>query len=300
MRSFRYLTAHLPWYVKVGAKVVLARLPVDYSWWRRLGLFRLGDMDDPEYAFAVVEKHFSRWAGAPDLEGGVVLEIGPGDSICSAMIAYAFGATASYLVDTGRFARDDGKTYKRMAAYLSGRGCAVPRLEEPLTVEGVLTSCNAKYLISGLASLRTLPKESIDFVWSHHVLEHIRRSEFIDVMREVRRILRPGGVCSHTVDLKDNLRDALNNLRFSERVWESPFMARSGFYTNRLRYSEMMDIFRSTGFVAEVLEVRRWDKLPTPREKLSDEFRWFSDEELRVCEFEVLLRCGRDIRTEGS
>jgi SAM-dependent methyltransferase len=257
-------------------------------------------MDSPEYAFAVVEKHFARAAGARDHEGGVVLEIGPGDSICSAMVAYAFGATASYLVDAGRFAREDGKTYKRMAAYLSGQGCTVPRLAEPITVEGVLASCNAKYLTGGLTSLRTLPKESVDVVWSHHVLEHIRRGEFTDVMREVRRILRPGGVCSHTVDLKDNLGDALNNLRFSARVWESPFMARSGFYTNRLRYSEMMDIFNRTGFVAESVEVRRWDELPTPREKLSQEFRRFSDEDLRVYEFEVLLRRGQAAPTGGS
>jgi hypothetical protein len=26
----------------------------------------------------------------------------------------------------------------------------------------------------------------------------------------------------------------LNNLRFSERIWESEFMAKSGFYTNRI------------------------------------------------------------------
>jgi len=300
MRSVSYITARVPWHVKIGAKLVLSRLPVDYGFWRRVGLFRLGDMDNPEYAFAVVEKHFSRAAGARNHEGGVVLEIGPGDSLGSAMIAYAFGATASYLVDTGRFAREDGKTYRRMAAYLSGQGCAVPRLAEPITVEGVLASCHAKYLTGGLASLRTLPKESVDFVWSHHVLEHIRRGEFIDVMREVRRILRPEGICSHTVDLKDNLCDALNNLRFSERVWESPFMARSGFYTNRLRYSEMMDIFSRTGFAADVLEVKRWDALPIPREKLSDEFRRFSDEELRVYEFDVLLRRGKAVRTEGS
>jgi len=255
-----------------------------------VGLFRLGDMDSPEYAFAVVEQHFSRAARALDHPGGVVLELGPGDSVCSAMIAYALGATASYLVDCGRFAREDGKTYRRMAAYLAGQGCAVPRLAEPITVEGVLASCNATYLTGGLASLRTLPKESVDLVWSHHVLEHIRRGEFLDVMRELRRLLRPGGVCSHSVDLKDNVSDALNNLRFSERVCESPFMARSGFYTNRLRYSEMMDMFGRAGFGAVVLDVERWDELPTRREKLSDEFRRFSDYELRVSGFDVLLR----------
>ena len=41
-------------------------------------------------------------------------------------------------------------------------------------------------------------------------------------------MIRPGGLCSHVVDLKDHLGGALNNLRFSQRVWESRTMAGSG------------------------------------------------------------------------
>jgi SAM-dependent methyltransferase len=264
MPSLRDLTARLPWHMKIGAKLVLSRLPLDYGIWRRVGWFRLGDMDNPEYAFAVVKRHFERANSSRKYEGPVALEIGPGDSVFSAMVAFAFGATTTYLIDTGRFAREDCEPYRGMAAYLEARGFDVPRLAELSTVEEVLGSCHGKYLTGGLASLRALPKESVDIVWSNHVLEHIRRCEFVDVMRELRRILRPDGVCSHSVDLKDNLSDALNNLRFSERVWESPFMASSGFYTNRLRYSEMMDIFRSTGFGVDVIDVTRWEKVAYP------------------------------------
>lgn len=96
---------------------------------------------------------------------------------------------------------------------------------------------------------------SIDFIWSQAVLEHIRKSEFLDTMLELHRILRPNGVCSHVVDLKDHLGGALNNLRFSEKLWESNFMASSGFYTNRIRYSEMLDIFHQAGFSVEVVNV---------------------------------------------
>ena len=290
MPSARGLTANIPWRMKIGAKLVLSRLPVDYGFWQRVGWFRLGDMDNPEYAFAVVKRHFERANSTRNYEGLVALEVGPGDSVCSAMIAFAFGVRATVLVDAGRFARKDSEPYRAMAVYLEERGFAIPRLDETTTMEDMLRSCNAQYLTGGLASLRALPKESVDFVWSHHVLEHIKRCELVDVMRELRRILRPGGVCSHSVDLKDNLSDALNNLRFSERVWESPFMARSGFYTNRLRYSEMRDMFRRTGFEVDVIEATRWDELPTPRQKMSDEFRRFSDEDLLVSEFEVLLR----------
>ena len=290
MPSARDLSANLPWYVKIGAKLVLSRLPLTYRFWRRVGWFRLGDMDNPEYAFAVVKRHFERANSSRNYEGFVALEVGPGDSVCSALIAFAFGVRATVLIDAGRFAREDCEPYRAMVAYLEERGFAVPPLAETTTMEDVLGSCHAQYLTGGLASLRALPKESVDFVWSHHVLERIKRGEFVDVMRELRRILRPDGVCSHSVDLKDGLSDALNNLRFSERVWESPFMARSGFYTNRLRYSEMKDIFRRTGFGEDRIELTRWEELPTPKEKMSDEFRRFSDEDLLVSEFDVILR----------
>jgi len=44
-------------------------------------------------------------------------------------------------------------------------------------------------------------------------------------------------------------------MRFSTQAWESPLMAQSGFYTNRLRFSEMLNIFKEAGFRTEVRHV---------------------------------------------
>jgi len=41
-------------------------------------------------------------------------------------------------------------------------------------------------------------------------------------------------------------------------------MARSGFYTNRLRMAEIIRVFESAGFKVTSLTANRWDKLPTP------------------------------------
>jgi hypothetical protein len=92
------------------------------------------------------------------------------------------------------------------------------------------------------------------------------------------------------VDLQDCLGGALNNLRFSAPVWESAVMAESGFYTNRIRYSEMLALFKEAGFDTDVISMKRWDHLPTPRAKLSGRFKALSDEELCVRGFHVLLR----------
>jgi hypothetical protein len=66
-------------------------------------------------------------------------------------------------------------------------------------------------------------------------------------MTECRRVLSDTGVASHSVDLKDHLEGGLNNLRFSEKLWESDFFVNSGFYTNRIQFYEMLNHFKEPG-----------------------------------------------------
>lgn len=280
----------IPWYAKIAAKLVLSRLPVDYSTWSKLNLFAHGAMHKPDYAYDVFRQHFVRSHFLRKKGGFVVMEIGPGDSLLSAIVAAAHGASGCYLIDAGAFATENLRAYRDMVEYLRARNLPVPAMDEVSTLAGVLESCNAVYGTQGLRSLREIPSESIDFIWSQAVLEHIRRHELLDTMRELRRILRSDGICSHRIDLKDHLGGALNNMRFATHLWESDWMARSGFYTNRLRYSEMIEIFRQAEFSVEVVATSRWHGVPTPRISMAKEFRDLSDEDLLVKEFDVLLR----------
>lgn len=284
------MKAKISWQVKIAAKLVLSRIPIGYKLWQHLGLFKHGAMEQPEYAYGVFKAHFDR-AFFPRRTGDfIALELGPGDTLFSAMIAYAFGASGVYLVDVGPFARDDLNPYQAMATYLLKMGLPVPGMANLTSLDELLAGCAAQYMTSGLSSLRTIPDQSVDFVWSQAVLEHIRKAEFLDTMRELRRVIRNDGVCSHRVDLKDHLDGALNHLRFSDRLWEADFMANSGFYTNRIRYSEMLQLFRQSDFKVEVINVDRWDSLPTPRAKLAADFRHLPDDELCVSGFDVILR----------
>jgi SAM-dependent methyltransferase len=177
-----------------------------------------------------------------------------------------------------------------MAEYLTVQGFATPDLSGLEGFDDLLALCSAKYGTQGLDSLKAIPDGSVDFVWSQAVLEHIRRDAFLETLSELRRVMRPGGICSHRIDLQDHLDGSLNNLRFSRRLWESDFMSRSGFYTNRIRFSEMLSFFKNAGFEQNVIEIRRWDHLPTPRAQLDPEFRVLSDDELRVSGFDVILK----------
>jgi SAM-dependent methyltransferase len=277
-----------PWYVKIPAKIVLSRLPVSHRAWRRLGIFRDGRMEDPAYGLEVFLRHFRRFA-PPAGRGFTLLELGPGESVATGVIAHAYGAARTWLVDSVDHATRDPNDYDRLIGVLEERGHDLARLRGSPGFDKLCEAAGVEYLTGGLASLRSLPGASVDFIFSNAVLEHVPREEFRELLAQTRRILAPGGLCSHEVDLRDHLNDALNNLRFSAQVWESSLMSRSGFYTNRIRYREMIALFAAAGFRVDVEEELRWATLPTPRKRMSAEFRGVPEEDLRVSSFRVLL-----------
>lgn len=269
------------WPFKIAAKIVLSRLPISYSLWQRIGLFRFGRMDDAGYAFRIFRLHAGEAFPNGLPAGSIALELGPGDSIASALIAYVHGAGKVLLVDVGDFARKDLESYRRVGDHIAGEGLHLPpELLGAAGFQELLALCRAEYLTEGLNSLRALPDESVDFIWSHSVLEHVRKRDFDPTMNEMFRILKPGGRASHSIDLMDHLAKSLNNLRFSEGVWESEFIARSGFYTNRLRFSEIEESIDRAGFARLAGRRGRWPQPPLSRAKLDPQFRELSEEDL--------------------
>jgi hypothetical protein len=278
------------WAAKIGAKLVLSRLPVAYSTWKRLRLFQHGSMDSMDYAVNVFNAHSTR-AGLDRSRPELVLcEIGPGDSLASALIGRCVGAMRTYLVDAGHFASTDMSAYRALAETLRTSGMQVPPDICFDSASDYLESCRAIYLTEGLRSMCSIESELIDMIWSHAVLEHVRSAEFSPFVAEMYRVTKPGGLGSHRVDLQDHLDSALNNLRFSSRLWESRFFASSGFYTNRLQLSKILACFRQAGFAVETPQVDRWSRLPTPRRSLALEFRELPDDELRVSGFDLVTK----------
>lgn len=284
------MRAAVPWWARIAAKLLLSRIPLPYSLWKRLSLFEQGAMERPQYAYGVFRRHFDRARPLFRAKDFVALELGPGDALYSAQIARAFGAAKTHLVDRGNFATGNLGHCETMCDYLSEQGQPLA-ISRPLSsLERLLAECGASYHTGGLESLRTIASESVDFIWSHAVLEHVRKAEFLEQMWETRRVLGPHGVCSHRVDLTDHLGGGLNNLRFFDRTWESAFFSSSGFYTNRLRYVQMLALFHEAGFEPQVCQTDRWPRLPLPRRKLAAPFRDLPEEDLRVLGFAVILR----------
>nr|MDA3876249.1 methyltransferase domain-containing protein [Halothiobacillus sp.] len=254
--SIAKIKKQVPWWCKIGAKITLSRLPAGYDLWQQLGLFRHGYMDEASYALNVFDSHVKRVGLQGQLGDKTILEFGPGDSVATAIIAFCYGARA-ILVDVGRFVKNQPADYSGLIQALKTNGLRPPDIRHCKSLEDLLTTCGARYLTNGLESLAEIEDHYVDFIFSQAVLEHVRRFEFLAIQNECARVLCADGICSHRVDLRDHLGGGLNNLRFSERLWESDFFTRSGFYTNRIQFRGMVELFERAGFKAEVSGVRR-------------------------------------------
>ena len=275
-----------PWWVRLAAKLALA--PVPYRVWQNLSLFRHGDMRRGPYVIGVFEKH-SGFVGRLPPEP-VLLEIGPGDSIGSALIGSAIGAERTYLVDVGPYVSSDVKLYRRIACSLADAGYVVPDITRARNMHEVLDLLRAVYLTDGVRSLASIPTGSVDFAWSNSVLQHVRRGDVPIVATELRRVMKRDGVSSHSIDFRDMLGGGLNQLRMPETFWESAWVRRSGAYTNRLRISEMLAIFQVAGFSVEIVSQKKWTAPPTPRTAMSASFGQMSSDDMLTYHADVVLR----------
>ena len=270
----------MKWRLKIFCKILLSKFPFHYSIWKSFGLFKHGKMDSLEYPIKIFNLHIKK--AYPEIipRNLITLELGPGDSIASAIIGYAYGVSKTYLIDVGDYATKDISFYKELANKLKFKGLRVPDLSEVSSFEEILKLSNAMYLKDGLDSLKDLKSNSIDYIWSHSVLEHIRKKTFLKVQKELIRILKPSGIISHNIDFQDHLDHSLNSLRFSEKLWESDLFANAGFYTNRIPAKRMHTIFKEVGFIVKKESFGKWPLLPTRRKDMDKEFDIYSDSEL--------------------
>jgi SAM-dependent methyltransferase len=213
--------------------------------------------------FGVHAGHFRRVTGR-DPAG--VLELGPGDSVARALCVAASGLGPCWLVDAGDYAVEDAAHYRSVAEALAARGLAPPVLPAGAGRAAVLAACGARYLTTGLAGMRAVPAGSVDLILSDAVVEHLPLADFDGFLAAMFRVLRPGGIASHA------------------RV------ARAGFYTNRLRYPEILRRAEAAGFTVEVPWIERWPALPLEPRAMAAPFRTCPAEMLGIAVFGLILR----------
>jgi len=93
---------------------------------------------------------------------------------------------------------------------------------------------------------------SFDICISTNTLEHIPLASLEAILRELRRIVTPGGIVSAQIDYSDHYAQAdrsiskLNYLRFTEAEWRR--YNHRCFYQNRLRHNHYRGLFEAAGF----------------------------------------------------
>ncbi|MGD0190188.1 MAG: methyltransferase domain-containing protein [Rhizomicrobium sp.] len=123
-------------------------------------------------------------------------------------------------------------------------------------------------------------EESVDFVISHSVLEHV--TDIRSTLQSAHRWLRPGGLMSHQYDLSSHgiMRSWDGHRTFGASTWEVVVGARP-FMINRLPHSRIVEEVELAGF--EILVSERLTAEPTLAHKqLCRQWQAYTEEDVHT------------------
>jgi SAM-dependent methyltransferase len=254
LRSSAYVLANL---VKNAAAPVVLPLA--------RGRGSLGMDGDPAAVAATLGQLLSGMARVPlRLEDARIMELGSGRTPELALALAAGGAASVAGVDvivqvpTG-WGRRVGQA--RAVAGLAGLESSTFVGDEELARRVRFSRYDGQNLPASPAS--------VDLVASKSVLEHVSPAQVEPLVRDMGRVLKPGGGAVHLIDLRDHMHidgdevhgDWLDALRYPEPLFRAMFSNRSTAI-NRLRANEWIELFRSCGLELVHLEPKRY---PLPR-----------------------------------
>jgi predicted SAM-dependent methyltransferase len=120
-----------------------------------------------------------------------------------------------------------------------------------------------------LASLSDFSDESVDLIYMCHVLEHIKRSELEDVLVEMKRTLKTGGVLRLSVPDFDQLikvyNDSGNNINSISRQLMGQYSEYNTHYCV-FNSQQLSDLLKGTGFQ----KVVSWDRVNCEHHNFTD------------------------------
>jgi hypothetical protein len=309
------LVEPMNWRAKANALRLLGSVPggrrVYHKAQRILGTNQIQPAEQTNRAIEVVELILH--AGA-DPKGMVCLEIGTGWHPFLPSIMYLCGArriisldvnawlTRAYTLETFRSLADqldvisrrlriDPETLRHRYSRMAGRESELGALLESIGLE---YHCPADARKTGL------PDESVDFVCSSNVLEHISPDALSAIHNECRRILRRGGLSVHRINPGDHFARSdssittANFLRFSPRQWHR--LAGDGIaYHNRLRCCQHVELLSQAGFTIHRhknrIDTRALEAIRSGLLTVHPDFASFSSEELAADYLHVVAQC---------
>jgi SAM-dependent methyltransferase len=227
--------------------------PVRRYYVRRRSHIECGTPCDREYPLALFEKHRAAIEKVRPISGRV-LEIGPGGNVAVAALFVKHGADDAVCIDSENWLVDAESVYMDLG--LDDAALRRVRYEADCPLESA-----------------SLADASFTIAFSHACLEHV--ADPAAGIRNLARMLEPGGITTHEIDLRDH-RDFARPLRFLKHrdiVWRLATSRRPGA-PNRWRVSDYEEAFANVGL--EITDLERTSTVEvteTDRGSLAPRFR---------------------------
>lgn len=252
------------WWLKCAAQRLLSHIPWG-RWINDLWNFRHNRTWFDEFALeqGMIALNMLKEEGF-DLQGKTALEFGSGRRPILPLLFRLAGCQKVILCDLFRIMNRESLVHsiqemkKRSPQISAHLGIDPERLEEilfndnDLSLTDLLQKNGLEYRAPFDVRQTGFPDQSLDMIFSRTVLEHIPEGDLALIMREMRRIVKPGGAMVHIIDTSDHWQhfdrglSRINFLKFSPGWWNvinSPLA-----YQNRLRSCEHVKIIKEAGF----------------------------------------------------
>ena len=251
----------VPWPIKFGIKLVLGAARFNYRFLKRAHIVEHGKMEHADFSRSVFNRHVTvPLQRRGRVAQGVLLELGPGDSVASGFLGRASGFSKVALIDTALYADLRPCAVNRLNTDLNTDMPALAGNESASQVLRYLNGLGIQYLTRGLQSLQQLSPGSVRHSFSNSVLQHVYRDELTETVRVLGQVHAGGSLSSHLIKFTDHFSGGFLNQRFPEWFMESGLVKRAHLYTNRRSAVEFLDLFESAGFELETVAVDYSDR----------------------------------------
>lgn len=131
-----------------------------------------------------------------------------------------------------------------------------------------------------------LANDSIDLICSNNTFEHVHVEVLEGLMKEFYRVLSPGGLMSHFIDLSDHFAhmdgriNIFNFLRFSPRQWK--LIDNDIQPQNRLRWPNYREMHDKLQLKYEEAELRRGSESDLKKIPVHQSFLKYTESDIRI------------------
>ncbi len=272
------------WILKALVQKTLSYLPGGHrvNYWFQKYVTRGVQLDDAHFRQKLEHAVDHVWfyeQHVGSLAGATCLELGSGWYPVVPLTLFLYGAEKVFSFDISslmqpenihtclrQFAAHEADIRRELGPGNEERWSLVRRLAAETKPSSLTAYCRTLQLELRVQDARHtgLADASINLITSNNTFEHIYRDILRDMLLEFRRVVQPGGLMSHFIDLSDHFAHLDSSisiyhfLRFTEAEWKH--IDNSIQPQNRLRWPHYLEIYRALNIPFTEAKVRPGDE----------------------------------------